>query len=208
MFASSILGFIQNEKGIVERTPAHERQRRNLDNPALLAGGKSRRPEHVAQGVVQGAQIGVDLFFHIARQKAEFFACLHSRPGQHNAFDPPGRQHGQSHGHGKVGLARSGRPYAEHHLMGAQGVHINALRRISGQDVLARSDNNARITKQLLYIGKRIPQQRFIPLQQILAAQFVAAFEQTISLSEQAQQKLPQCGVGRGDGKFSPACRK
>ena len=51
--------------------PAHERQRRDLDDPAVEVGEDPFGVEHVVQGVEERAQVGVDLRLDVAGQEPE-----------------------------------------------------------------------------------------------------------------------------------------
>src|SRR5665647_1086952 len=65
--------------------------------------------DHVVQGVVEGAQVGVDLLAERAGQEPEPLPRLDRRPGQHDPVDLLALQGLHRLGHGQVRLAGAGR---------------------------------------------------------------------------------------------------
>ena len=61
LLAGGILRLVEDDEAVVERAPAHIRQRRDLDVAALEILGIGVRAEHLKERIVQWAQIGVDL---------------------------------------------------------------------------------------------------------------------------------------------------
>ena len=202
LFAGGVLGFVQDEKGVVESAAAHKGQGSHLDDAALLLGRQVGRAQHVPQGVVQGAQVGVDLFLHVAGQKTQLFPGFHGGSGEHDALDPLGRQHGQGHSHGQVSFAGARRSHGEHHFVAAQQVHVGPLRSVAGQNGLARGHDDAGLAEHVAEIGQAVAEQQFIALKQVLSAQGVTRFEQTVTLREQIEQKLPRFGPGVAHRQF------
>ena len=126
--------FVQNDKGIGQGAPAHEGQRRHFDvarfHPLdhLIAG------HHVVQGVVQRAQIGIDLFFHVARQKAQLFAGFNRRSGQNDAIHVPVQKALDRFGHRQIGFPRARRAEPEHQFAFVDGLEVRRLVGRSGRD--------------------------------------------------------------------------
>lgn len=82
-----VLRLVQDDERIVQRPAAHISQGRDFDHPgahiiAQLVGGY-----HVIQRIVQRAQVRIDLFFQIARQKTKAFTGLDGRAGEDDLFD-------------------------------------------------------------------------------------------------------------------------
>ena len=46
LLAGSILGFIEDDKSIIQRPAAHKRQRRHLDNTSLNQAGDTFKTQH------------------------------------------------------------------------------------------------------------------------------------------------------------------
>ncbi len=114
-----VLGLVEDDEARVERPPSHVGEGCHLDRPPLHEPLGPFGLEHVVQGVVERAQVRVDLGHQVARQEAEPLARLDRRPGE----DDPvhllclQRLHGERDG--EVGLARAGRPDAERdHVVG------------------------------------------------------------------------------------------
>ena len=94
-----VLGLVKDDKGIIERSAAHIGQRGDLDDAGFHELRNHFWVEHVPQGVVQRAQVRVNLVIERARQEAELLPCLHGRAGEDNARDLLGLQglHGLGH---------------------------------------------------------------------------------------------------------------
>ncbi len=88
--------------------------------------------EHVLQGVVQRAQVGIDLGLQVSGQEAQFFPGLHRRTGQDDALDRLGLQRLNGHGHGHVGLARPRRADAEGDVTASDLLQVQLLPRRLG----------------------------------------------------------------------------
>ena len=104
---------VQDDKRFVERPAAHEGKRRDLYDVFLHEFHNLVKTEHFIQGVIEGAQVGIDFLHQVAGQVAQFFPGLHSRPYQDQAPDAVLFQGHHCAGHGQVGLACAGRSYAE-----------------------------------------------------------------------------------------------
>ena len=109
--ARRVLGLVEDDERVVEGPAAHVGQRRDLDDPGGHQPGHRLRLDHVAQGVVQRAHVGVDLL----RTACPAGTRAARRPR------PPGRvrmiretslamQRLDRLRHGQVGLAGAGRP--------------------------------------------------------------------------------------------------
>ncbi len=79
--------------------------------------------EHLVQGVVERAEVGVDLLGQVPRQEAELLAGLDRRAHQQDAshFVVVERFHGS--GDGKIGLAGTGRAEGQRQIMFLDGFH-------------------------------------------------------------------------------------
>ena len=119
--------FIQNNKCIRKRSPAHKRQRRDFDlfffdqTTKLLSGQK------VPQSIVERLHVAVDLVLHVTGQKAQTLARLDRRSRQDNLVHLSRQKHGNAYGDRKIGLARPCRANAEGQLMIEKRLHIGFL---------------------------------------------------------------------------------
>src|SRR5579862_56283 len=134
LLGGGVLGLIQDDEGVVERPPAHVGERGYLDDVPVDMPLYFLRFEHVVEGVIQGPQVGENLLFQVAGQKAERLARLHRGPGEDDAVDLLLFERGKGHGHGEIGLARPRRPGSEHHVMGLDRLDVAALARGLGND--------------------------------------------------------------------------
>ena len=113
LLGRGVLRLVEDDERVVERAAAHVGQRRDLDRPGREQLGDRLGVEHVVQGVVQRAQVGVDLLAQRAGQEAEPLAGLDGRPGQDDPVDLLGLQRLHGLGHREVGLAGAGGADAE-----------------------------------------------------------------------------------------------
>ena len=127
LLGGGVLRLVEDDKGAVQRAPAHVGERSDLDDAALHVALHFLGLEHVVQRVVERAQIGHDLFLQVARQKAERLAGLDGGAGEDDARDLLLFQRGDGHGHGEVGLAGAGGADAEDHVVGLDGLEVGAL---------------------------------------------------------------------------------
>src|SRR5271166_2296521 len=130
----AVLGFVQNDETVVQGSPAHERDGRNFNHRALQQLFYFIPFQHVVEGVIQGTQIRVYFFLHIAGQKPEPLTHFDSRPSQHDPAHPLVHERRNRHGDGQIRLSRSGGPEAEHQIVALNGFHIAALGYGLGRD--------------------------------------------------------------------------
>ena len=122
-----ILRFVEDDKGVAQGSSAHEGQGRDLDYPLFDQVETLVRAKHVKEGIVQGAQIGIDLLGEVAGQKAEFLAGLDRRTGEDDRADLAADEGRNGHRHRQIGLAGAGRTDAEDDIVVADGVDIELL---------------------------------------------------------------------------------
>ena len=102
-----VLRLVEDDERVVERAPAHERERRDLDRPALHVPGQPLRVDHVVERVVQRAQVRVDLREHVARQEAEPLAGLDRGAREDHAADGALGERRDRERHREIRLARA-----------------------------------------------------------------------------------------------------
>ena len=105
---------------------AHEGQRRHFDH-ALLHQPPGRVAQHIEQRVIKRAQIGIDLLFQVAGQKAQPLARFQRRARQDQPVDPLFMQHMGGKGGRQIGLAGAGGADAEHQRALAHHLQIGGL---------------------------------------------------------------------------------
>ncbi len=98
---------------MVERAPAHEGQGCDLDLLTLKGFLHLVVAHQVVERVVQWAQVGVHLLRQVAGEKAQAFAGLHRRAGEHDALHRAALERIHRTGHGEIRLAGAGRADAE-----------------------------------------------------------------------------------------------
>ena len=112
-----VLCLVEDDEGVVERASAHEGQRRNLNGVVFQVGEEFLLRYHVAQGVVEGLQVGVELVAQVARQESQVLAGLDGGARQDDASYLLVFQRTHGHGYGGVGFAGTGRADGEDHVV-------------------------------------------------------------------------------------------
>ena len=129
-----VLGFVQDDEGVVEGAAAHVGQGRDLDGAGGHELGQGLGVEHVAQGVVEGTQVGVDLVGEGAWQEAQVFPGLDGGAGQDDAAHLAGEEAAHGLGHRQVGFAGARGADAEDDGGAVDGVRVGLLARGLGAD--------------------------------------------------------------------------
>lgn len=62
LFPRRVLGFIEDDERLFQSPAAHVSERRDFDDVAVDHLLELVVAEHIGQGIVQGAQVGIDLF--------------------------------------------------------------------------------------------------------------------------------------------------
>ena len=111
-----VLRFVEQDAGIGQRAPAHEGERRDFDHAGLHAALDHARVHEIVQRVEDRAQIGIDLFAHVAGQEAEPLARLDRRARKDQPLDDALLEQRDGIADREPGLAGSGRPFGETEL--------------------------------------------------------------------------------------------
>ena len=138
LLGSRVLGFVQNNYGIIQRTSTHESQRGNLDDIQLHVFLQLGSRNHVLQGIVQRLQVGVDFILHVAWQETQFLTRLHGRAAQDDFFDFLVLQCPYCQCNGGIGLTRTGGTDGKNHVILFKLLHQFQLVLASGDDGLTR----------------------------------------------------------------------
>lgn len=143
-----VLRLIEDDEGVLERAAAHVGERRDLDDAlghellvAVLA-------EDVLQGIVERAQVRIDLVLQVARQEAETLPRLDGRARQDDAAHFFVAQGSDSHDDGQVRLARARRADAERDGIMANRVEVAALSERLRAHVAAPRRHEDRVAEQ------------------------------------------------------------
>ena len=123
----AVLRLVEDHERVRESAAAHERERRDLDGAAQEIALHLRGGQHVVEGIIERAQVGVDLFAHVAGKKAQPLARLDGGAGEHDALHLPALQALGGVGDSKVGLARPGGPEPEDEVGVVQRADVGAL---------------------------------------------------------------------------------
>lgn len=113
LFDGGVLALIENDKCVVQGAAAHIGQRRDLNHVAFDQLLHALEAQHFEQGVVQRAQVRIDLLAQIPRQEAQFFTGFNRRARQQNAANLLAFQGIYRSGDGQIGFPGTGRPNAE-----------------------------------------------------------------------------------------------
>ena len=113
-----VLRLVEQHDGVGQRAPAHEGERRDLDDAGLQAAVDVARLHEVVERVVDRAQIRVDLVAHVAGQEAEALARLDRRAREDQPLGMALLQQRDRVADREPGLAGAGRPLGEDELVG------------------------------------------------------------------------------------------
>ena len=127
LFGRGVLRLVENHERVVQRTPAHERQRRDLYYAALEKPHRTFRVHHVEQRVVKRSKIRVHLLLQVAGKKAELLASFNRRSRENDAADLLVDQVADGLRHRQIRLAGTCWPDAEHDVELLDRIEIPAL---------------------------------------------------------------------------------
>ena len=127
LLGTRVLGFVEDHERVVQRAPAHERQRSDLDDAAIEVLVHALGVEHVVERVEQRPQVRVHLGHQVAREEAEPLARLDRRPRQDDPADLAPRQRRHRHRHRQERLAGPGGADADGDRLVADRVHVALL---------------------------------------------------------------------------------
>ena len=77
-----VLGFVHDDEGVVEGAATHEGERGDLDDVGLEELVDFVRVEEIVEGVVEGAEVGVDFFLEASRGGSRGVRRLRLRGGR------------------------------------------------------------------------------------------------------------------------------
>src|ERR687891_454405 len=132
-----VLRLVQDDEGVVERPPPHERERRDLDRAPLHVRGQAVGVEHVVERVEQRTEVGVDLREHVPRKEAEALSRLDRGPREDDPAHLAVGERRDGQRHREVRLAGAGRSDAEGDRSRPDGVDVALLVDRLGCDLLA-----------------------------------------------------------------------
>src|SRR5579872_5114504 len=207
LLGGGVLRLIEDNERIVERAPAHEGQRRDLDSAALEHAARAIEIDHVMQRIIERAQVRIDLLGKIAREEAELLARLDRRTAQHHPRDLILHESRERHRHREVGLAGTGRTDAEHDVMVADSIDVKLLVDALGRDDALMRRHIDRIEEDVLQVGIAVAAQDPNAIFDVAAEHRMSALEQLVQIAEQlARHRLfgmasrdAQGGTGHGD---------
>ena len=147
-----VLRLVEKDRGLGERPPAHERERRDLDHAGLKAAFDHPPVHEVVERVIDRAQVGIDLVAHVAGQEAEPLAGLDRGARQHQPLDQTLLEERDGMADRKPGLAGAGGTFGEHQLMLAQRSEIVILGGAAGANdaALARLDDAEALLRRVV----------------------------------------------------------
>ena len=132
-----VLRLVEDDEAVVQGAAAHERERRDLDRPALDQVVRLVGVEHVVERVEERAQVRVDLRHQVAGQEAEPLAGLDGGAREDDPRHLALVQRGDRERHREVGLARAGGADPEGDRRAPDRVDVALLRDGLRRDLLA-----------------------------------------------------------------------
>ncbi len=125
--ARRVLRLVEDDERVVQRAAPHVGERRHLDGALLEEPPRRLRPDHVVHGVVERAEVGVDLGEQVAGQEAQALAGLDRRARQDDPVELLVLQGLHGERHREVRLAGTGRARPEGHDVAADRLDVAAL---------------------------------------------------------------------------------
>lgn len=117
LLGRGVLRFVEDDERVIQRAPAHVRERRDFDHLALEHLRGLVEAEQIVKRVVKRTQIRIDLLREIARQKTEPLARFDGGARQHDALDLIALERIDRARDREIRLARARRPDAEGHVV-------------------------------------------------------------------------------------------
>ena len=128
LFGGGVLSFVEDDEGAVESTTAHVGEGGDFEDSLIHHLLDFFDIEHIVEGVVEGAEVGKNLFLEISWKETEGFACFDGWAGEDDTTNLIGFEVGDSEGHGEVGFAGAGGADAEGEIVVANGVDVGLLK--------------------------------------------------------------------------------
>src|SRR5215207_2001295 len=145
LLARRVLRLVEDDESIPQRPSAHEGQGGDFDDALLQHLGDALGVHEVEEGVVEGAEVGVNLLLEVAGEEAEALAGLDRGAREDDAADLLLRQGLHGHRDGEVRLPRAGGADAEDDVVGLDGLDVAALVGRLGRDLLLAGGVEARL---------------------------------------------------------------
>ena len=132
-----VLRLVEDDESLVQRSPAHEGERRDFDLTALLRPREALRRHELVERVIQRTEVRVDLFGDVTRQESEALAGFDGGPREDESADPAVAKGGDAHCDSQIRLSCAGRTDREHEVVSAYRFDIRSLVRGLRADALA-----------------------------------------------------------------------
>ena len=127
LFGGGVLAFVENNESAVESTTAHVGEGSDFEDSLIHHLLDLFDIEHIVEGVVEGAEVGENLFLEISWKETEGFACFDGGAGEDDTTNLIGFEIRDCEGHGEVGFAGAGWADAESEIVLANGVDVGLL---------------------------------------------------------------------------------
>ena len=121
------LRLVQNHEGIVQRAPAHERQRSDFNVAPFDQAVGPLHIQHVEERIIERPQIRIDLRIHIAGQESQLLARFNRRAGEDDPAHLLRDEERNGLSHREVGLPGARRSDPEDDVVGIDGVQVAPL---------------------------------------------------------------------------------
>ena len=128
LLGGGVLAFVEDDEGAVESTTAHVGEGGDFEDAFIHHFLDLFDIEHIVEGVVEGSEVGENLFLEISWKEAEGFACFDGGAGKDDTANFIGFEIGDGEGHGEVGFAGAGGADAEGKIVVANGVDVGFLK--------------------------------------------------------------------------------
>ena len=127
LLGGGVLRLVQDDEGVIQRTAPHVGQGGYLNDALLHQLLMGLGTQHLTQGVVEGAEVGVDLAEQVAWEEAQPLARLDGGASEQDAGDLLLLEGLDRHGHGQEGLTRTCGSHAQDDGILTDGLHVPGL---------------------------------------------------------------------------------
>lgn len=103
-----VLSFVEDYEGVVEGAAAHVSEGGDFYDAFFDEFLDVCTVEHVVKGIVEGAEVGENLFLKVPWEETEAFAGFNCGATEDNAFDRSVEELGDGGGHCEVGFTCAG----------------------------------------------------------------------------------------------------
>ena len=190
LLTGRILGFIQYDKGVIERPAPHKCQRSHFNHAALNHFLSAAKVNHIVQGVIQRPQIGINFFGQIAWQKTQLLPSLDGRPGENNPTHFTFHEFSNRHRHRQIRFPGASRPDTEYDIVVADSIDVGFLSETLGRNSPVVGRYVDCVEKNILKIGSMVTAEDTDRVIHITRIDGIAALDEIVQLGRHPTRQV------------------